>query len=99
MLKTPPIQYEYNDQANESKEVLNFWARNVGVEKGVLVILDDNRGPDDNRGLLKELKEEMMDYLWELHQVMEDIEVNVGSRRIRSDGLVVQRLRCPYRTD
>lgn len=77
ILKTPPKPYEHNDEAHQSKEALKQWAKNVGADKGVMEILEEIGG---------DLKEEMYNDLWDLHQVMEDIEIKVGSRRIRSDG-------------
>lgn len=80
ILKTPPKPYEHNDEAHQSKEALKQWAKNVGADKGVMEILEEIGG---------DLKAEMYNDLWDLHQVMEDIEIKVGSRRIRSDGSVV----------
>lgn len=74
----PPEQYQHNDEANRCKEALSLWATNVGVEKGVLTILDDHS--------TWKIRDDMFERLWGLHQVVEDMEVAVGWRSVRTDG-------------
>lgn len=57
---------------------MSLWATNVGVEKGVLTILDDHS--------IWKIRDDMFERLWGLHQVVEDMEVAVGWRSIRTDG-------------
>jgi hypothetical protein len=79
ILKTPPKPYEHNDEAAISKEALKIWSKNVGVEKGVMEILDSVGGS---------LRDQMYEDLWLLHQAMDDIEIVVGWRT-KIDELVV----------
>ncbi|QDS70300.1 hypothetical protein FKW77_008126 [Venturia effusa] len=77
ILKTLPEQYQHYDEANRCKEALRLWASNVGGEKGVLTVLDEH-------STLRE-RDDMFERLWALHDVVEDMEVAVGWRQVRTD--------------
>lgn len=77
MMRSPPGQCHNNDEANRCKEALKLWANNIGVEKGVLAILDEHKTWN--------MRNDMFDLLWALHSAVEDMEVAVGWRPMRAD--------------
>lgn len=79
-LRASPEQYQNNDEANRCKEALKLWANNVGVCRGVLTILDEHK--------TWEMRNDMFECLWALHSAVEDMEVGVGWRPMRTDKCV-----------